>query len=131
MALFSGKSGRLRWDNAAVVRVSNWSIDSTVDLLDVTDLGGTARTYTPGLKSATGSMSIFYHDDDDSLKNLLDNLISVDRNPQSGKLELRWSNKSLVFNAFLTNAVIGCVTGEVMKAEVSFTMDGNFESVEL
>ena len=47
MAVFSGKDGTLQWQNAAVTRVRNWSLQSTLDALEVTNLGQIAREYAP------------------------------------------------------------------------------------
>lgn len=130
MAVFSGTNGKLRWNNVITTRVSNWSLDTSSDLLETTDLGDNAKTFISGLKSATGSCSIFYHDDDNTLKLMINKLIA-NQVAQMGRLDLRWSDKAVTFDAFLNNVSISCSAGEVMTAEVSFTMNGNFVEVDL
>ena len=130
MAVYSGKNGKIEWVNAKVTRVRDWSLQSSFDTLDVTNLGDDARAYEAGLKSATGTMTVFYHDDDSSLKSILDNVI-VTGAPTAGKLELKWGTKEVTVNAFINSATITCSTGEVMSAELGFTVTGDYISLTL
>lgn len=130
MAVFSGKDGSMEWAGGAVARVRNWSVQSNLETLETTDLSHDAREYIPGLKTATGSATIYYHDDNTSLRTLLDNCIDTGT-PTSALLVLRWGAKSLSFNAYVTSVSITCNTGEVMSAEVSFTMTGDYQGITL
>jgi hypothetical protein len=130
MAVYSGKDGQVEWVNTKVTRVRNWSLESSFDTLEVTDLGDDARAYVAGLKSATGSMTVFYHDDDASLSSILDNVITTGT-PTAGKLELLWGAKQITVNAFINTASITCSTGEVMSAELGFTVTGDYTSYKL
>jgi len=130
MAVFSGKDGSMQWAGGAVARVRSWSIQSNLDTLETTNLGQIAREYVPGLKSATGSASIFYHDDNASLRTLLDNCIDTGE-PTSAALNLVWGTKSLTFEAYVNSVSITCNTGEVMSADISFTMTGDYSSITL
>lgn len=130
MAIYSGKDGKVEWVDQNVTRVRNWSLQSSFDTLEVTDLGDEARAYVAGLKSATGSMTVFYHDDDASLSSILDNVITTGT-PTSGKLELMWGAKQITVNAFINTATVTCSTGEVMSAELGFTVTGDYTSFTL
>lgn len=120
----------MRWNKLAVARVRNWSLQSSLDLLDVTNLGHVSRNYVGGYKSATGSATIFYHDDDKSLRMLLDNCITTDK-PSSAELHLQWGDKKISLMVYVTAVNITCSTGEVMSADVQFTMSGNYTAVTL
>lgn len=120
----------MQWEGGAVARVRSWSIQSNLDTLETTNLGQIAREYVPGLKSATGSASIFYHDDNASLRTLLDNCIATGV-PTSAALNLVWGAKSLTFEAYVNSVSITCNTGEVMSADISFTMTGDYSSINL
>ena len=120
----------MQWASGPVARVRNWSVQSNLETLETTDLGDIAREYIPGLKTATGSASIFYHDDNTSLRTLLDNCIDTGT-PAAALLDLRWGTKRLEFDAYVTSVSITCTTGEVMSAEVSFTMTGDYTTVTL
>lgn len=130
MAVYSGKNGSLKFDNVTAARVRNWSFTSTAETLDVTDLGEDARKYTAGLKTATGQASIFYHDDNTSLAGILNNVITTGT-PVAGILKLRWGPQELEFAAFVTSATVTCSTGEVMSADISFQMTGDYRTIKL
>lgn len=130
MGVFSGKDGSMKWTNGAVARVRNWSLQASFDTLDTTNLGEIAREYTAGLKGATGSATIFYHDDNNTLRDLLNSCIRG-AVPAANTLELLWGQKKLVFAAFINNVTITCNTGEVMSADVSFTMTGDYTTITL
>lgn len=130
MAVYSGKDGRVEWNNVTITRVRNWSLQSTFDTLETTDLGDDARVYVAGLKSATGAMTIFYHDDDTSLRTILDNVI-LTGTPTAARLELIYGPKRIEMNAFINTAAITCSVGEVMSAELGFTMTGDYRTTTL
>lgn len=130
MAVFSGKDGSLTFENAAIARVRNWSFQGNVDTLETTNLGQDAREYVPGLKSGTGSCTIYYHNDNTSLAGVLDNCITTG-DPVAGAMLLKWGAKSLAFNALINSVSFACTTGEVMSADVSFTMTGDYTSASL
>lgn len=130
MAVFSGKDGSLTFAGTSVARVRNWSFTGNVDAMETTNLGVAARRYEPGLKSATGQASVFYHDDNDSLKNTLDNCITTGA-PAKGEMQLKWDDKLLKFTCIVTSVAITCSTGEVMSADISFTMDGDYTTTTL
>lgn len=130
MAVYSGKDGSIVFGNGTQTRVRNWSVQTNVDMLETTDLGDSARNYIAGLKSATGSATIMYHDDNATLRNMLSTSITAGT-PSSGRIQLRWGNRDLDFDAFINSVSITCSTGEIMTADVSFTMTGDYQSLDL
>lgn len=130
MAVFSGQDGVLVFNGETQVRVRNWSFTSNVDTLETTDLGDAAREYRAGLKTATATCTIMYHDDNTSLRDILNKAITTGT-PTSHRLELRWDDKDLDFNAFITSVNVTCSVGEVMTADLSFQMTGDYQTVDL
>jgi len=130
MAIYSGKDGKLEFDNRAIGRVRSWSIQSTFDTLDVTDLGDDARKYTPGLKGATGSAALIYHDDNTEIAAVINNCLTTGT-PAIAKMELMWDTKKIQFNAYVNGVTITCSTGEVMSADISYTMSGDYTVLTL
>ena len=130
MAIYSGKDGRLEFDNVKVGRIRSWSLQSTFDTLDVTDLGDDARSYTPGLKGATGSASLIYHDDNAEIRTILDNCLTTGT-PSTATFELMWGAKKIQFSAYVNSATITCSTGEVMSADINYTMTGPYQVLTL
>ena len=130
MAVFSGKDGSLKFDTTTIARVRDWSMDASFDTLDITNLGEISRSYTAGLKSATGSATIFYHDDNTTLQGILDNCVTTGV-PAPGAIELIYGAKSLKFNCYINSVSVACSTGEVMTANVQFTRTGEYTSATL
>lgn len=130
MAVFSGQDGVLVFNGETQVRVRNWSFTSNVDTLETTDLGDDARSYTAGLKTATATATIMYHDDNNTLRNILQTAVRADT-PTAHRLELRWDDKDCDFNAFITSVNVTCSVGEVMTADLSFQMTGDYLSLDL
>ena len=44
---------------ATVGELLNWTVTMTADAVETTSMGDTSRTYTSGLKTGTGSMSLY------------------------------------------------------------------------
>lgn len=130
MAVFSGKDGSLKFEGAAIARVRSWSMQSIIEPLDTTNLGQIAREYTAGLKGATGTASIYYHDDNTTLVGVLNNCLTTGA-PASGAMELLFSTKALKFNCLINTVTVTCSTGEVMAAEIGFTMTGDYTALTL
>lgn len=131
MGFFSGRDGSLYVDGVRVARVSNWSLSSSVETLEVTDLGANERSFTPGLKSATGSASIFYHDD--APASLLSKVIKTGPATDADVvlISLRWGQKKVDVNAIVSQSEISCQVGSVMQANISFQVTGNYADVDL
>ena len=79
MGYYSGNSGKIQFANTnqitdgatdqvgwreLPIRVSNWSMNSSVQLLETTSLGDWDRTTEYGVRSHTGSMSLLYYTED-------------------------------------------------------------------
>lgn len=113
-----------------MAKVGTWSISATTDALETTTLAEVARTYTTGLKTATGSCTVFYYDD--APVNLLNQLDQNDPGVSpTCRLKLQFDTKFFEFDAVLTSANVVCSVGEIMRAEVSFQMSGDFVARQL
>lgn len=130
MTVFTGSSGTLVFNGQTQVRVRNFSVTSNVDTLETTDLGDDARSYIAGLKTATATCTIMYHNDNTTLRNILNTAITT-TTPTSHRLELQWSGKDLDFTAFITSVNISNSVGEVVTADVSFQMTGDYLTIDL
>ena len=131
MAVYSGKDGKLHWADKSATRVRNWTLQSTLDTLEVTDLGADSRSYVHGLKSATGSATLIYHDDDSTLVSIIHNTITTGE-PGHAILDLMWgSHKQIKMSAYITSVNITCSVGEVMTADISFQMTGDYRVANL
>lgn len=130
MAIFTGANGTVVFDGETQVNVRNWSFTGTVDTLETTNLGDRERRYLPGLKSGTATATIMYHDDNNTLRTLLDFTITTGT-PAPARLQLRFSDKDIDFDAYLTSVTVNCAVGDVMTADCSFQMTGDYTELNL
>lgn len=122
---YSGQDGALFLQDAQVAKVKSWSLSAATDALETTTLAEGARTYTTGLKSATGSCTVIYYDD--APVNLLDQLNQTNPgNLATCKLKLVFDTKYFEFDAVLTSANLACTVGEIMQVDIAFQMSGDF-----
>ena len=132
MTYYSGKDGTLTYNGTVVAKVSNWSISATVDTLETTVLADGDRTYVPGLRTVSGSATIFYYDD--APKSLLERIIKNSAVSESDILviKLGWgvtsnpliSTKFIQGSCIITSAELSCAVGEVMQASIQFQFTG-------
>ena len=130
---YAGQDGSVELGGVAVAKVVQWSLTANTDALEVTVLNEDVRTFTTGVRSASGALTVLYYDD--APVNLL-NQVNQDRdaNPliaSTARLKLKFDNKFFEFDAVLTSAELSCVVGEVMRVNVNFTMSGDFTSKNL
>lgn len=124
MSYYSGKDGTLTYNGSSVAKVSNWSISSTVDTLETTVLADNDRTYVPGLRTSSGSATIFYYDE--AAKPLLERIIKTSAVSESDILTIKlgWGTKFIQGACIITSGELNCAVGEVMQASIQFQFTG-------
>ncbi len=128
-------------DFGRLAKVTNYSFQADLELLETTSLGDNLKTFTPGIQSFSGSATLLYYKNDDgrtSANRLLRRLIksgsegvSETSSPEtSGKVVLLLRlqdgnvNTDVKFDAWITSATIGASVGDVVSAQISFTATG-------
>jgi hypothetical protein len=131
MSYYSGKDGILTYNGTQVAKVSTWSVSSTVETLDVTDLSLGDRAYVPGFRSITGSATIFYYDE--AAVPLLGRIIKTASVGESDILAIKlgWGSKFIQGNCIITSGELSCAVGEIMQATIQFQFTGAPTSVGL
>ena len=143
MAFFTGRYGSLQIGSNTILKIRDWSLDSTVELLGTNTVDSTANTFVPGVKGATGSATILYY-----RKESGDPAASQDFSyvlSQSGALSTGAAETSdrvlftlnvgsstadrIQFNGYITSVGVTVSTGELSTVPISFTMDGDFIDV--
>ena len=144
MAYFSGSQGQLLIDGVSAARVQGWTVGTSLGLLDTTSLEDTDRTSTPGVRSTTGSCTIFYYapapgetgrNDASVLINKLIKSRLAGQGPGKANeteqvtLRLRVTDgtvtgKFLEVNAYLTSVEMRMAVGEVLSAQVAWEANG-------
>lgn len=64
MPIHRGSEGVVKVGSTAIAEIRSFSIESTADTLEITTMGGTARTYVPSLTSWSGSVDVLWNEGD-------------------------------------------------------------------
>ena len=128
--VFRGVDGKFFFANNRQTKVSNWTVEASVNLLDKTELGDHAIANLPDLKSYTGTATIVYYQDDTKISDLLGRVFKTGAT-QPAVAEFQWGNRLIKFDAIITSASLAAAPGEVVRAEVSFTADGDLTTATL
>lgn len=151
MGYFSGVNGSMLVDGKVAARVTSWTLSSSMATLSVSSLGDTDSVMTQGLRSTSGTCTVFYHQDisGDNTGNAASELFQRVSKPRFGDSEPGQaaraekatfklvvndgtvSGKYLVVEAHITSAATGIAVGAVVQADVSFTCIGAPKEVEI
>ena len=128
---YSGKDGSLTFDGSQIAKVTTWSLTANVEAIETTVLSENSRTYTPGIRDASGSCSVLYYDT--APVSLIQRVIGITAPTDLNKYRmiLGFGGKVIEFDCIITSAELACSVGEVMIATVQFTMTGDFVSLTL
>ena len=140
---YSGTNGQLFIDGAAAAKVASWSMNSSLGLLDTTTLGDTDSTSTPGLRTNTGSCTLYYYapiGGTNSASTLINKLLKsgtagVAPEAELVTLSLRFdigggrATRKLEGPAYLTSVEMTCAVGEVLSANCAFQINGAWTEV--
>jgi hypothetical protein len=135
MPFYTGRTGKLKLGGSEVSKVKNWTLDTSVNLLDTTALGDTANAYTPGLFSATGSASLsYYNGATTDVTNLLEKIAKTEAITDSDEVSLTFevgTDQFFTANAFINSASISSSTDELTTVSFNFTINGPLTTVTL
>ena len=135
MPFYTGRTGKLRLGASEVSKVRNWTLDTSVNMLDTTALGDTANTFTPGLFSATGSATLsYYNGATTDVTNLLEKIAKTGAITDSDEIALTFevgTSQSFVADAFINSASITSSTDELTTVSFNFTINGPLTTVTL
>lgn len=134
----TGQSGALHFDGKWIGKVADWSLQASVDALEVTSLSDTARQFTPGIKNASGSCSLWMYRENGSSavagEQMLNKVLRLDGADENDIYRMRLvyqSNKGFEFDCILTDAALSLSVGEVVQAKVSFQVTSDMAGVYL
>jgi hypothetical protein len=138
MGFYTGRSGSLVVDGKPVAKIRDWSLETTVELLNTNTVDSTSNTFTPGIKGASGSATLMYYrlETGESatyteFTALLSKIHKLGAITESDRvlMTLRTStssNDDIQFYAYITSAQLGVSTGELSSVPIQFTVDGDF-----
>ena len=155
MGFYTGRSGRMYItpilaagptpaETQSVLKIRDWSIETSLELLETTTIDTAVKSYTPGMVSSTGSATVMYYrvesgDVGVQFEQLLNKVmkttnVGVTESDRVGMVLRAGSQPGLgvdikddiAFNAYITNAGITVGTGELSSVSLQFTVDGPF-----
>jgi len=155
VGFYTGRSGKLFLTsilttaptpaaNQSVLKIRDWSIETSLELLETTTIDTAVKTYTPGMVSSTGSATVMYYrseagDVGVQFEQLLNKVMKtstagVTESDRVGMILRAGAQPGagvdikddIAFNAYITNAGITVGTGELTSVSLSFTVDGPF-----
>jgi hypothetical protein len=155
VGFYTGRSGKLFLTsiltaaptpaaNQSVLKIRDWSIETSLELLETTTIDTAVKTYTPGMVSSTGSATVMYYrveagDVGVQFEQLLNRVMKtstagVTESDRVGMILRAGAQPGagvdikddIAFNAYITTAGITVGTGELTSVSLSFTVDGPF-----
>ena len=133
-AVYSGTQGVAHFDVGgsvtAVASIISFSVSQTGDAIETSAMGSTSRTYLPGLTNYTGSMSVYFRDDDAAQSALFSApgaaAATVELFPSGATTGVKLSGEVIVTSHEISATNDGAVT-----AEVSFQGSGALTKADL
>lgn len=141
MGFYTGRSGSLAYNGKPVAKIRDWSLETSLELLSTNAIDSTVNTFTPGIKSATGSATLIYYrlepgesQTKTQFTELLTQIMRGGAITESQRvfLELNVGGgvaDDIKFFAYITSAQVSVSTGELSTVPIQFTMDGDFVEV--
>jgi hypothetical protein len=138
MGFYTGCTGSLVYLGKPVAKVRDWSLETSLNMLETTVLGDCTNTYQPGVKNSTGSATLMYYRLESGESTtfteftaLLAKIQKVGSVTAADRVQLTLrvgpnSNDDIVFNAYITSAQVSISTNELVTVPIQFTIDGDF-----
>jgi hypothetical protein len=161
MAFFTGRTGALYLTTAGTgdvtiaasqkaLKLRDWSLETTMELLETTTVDTAVKTFTPGAVSSTGSATVLYYrregttstepgvQFDEFLSKIMKTSVAGVTEADRVGIVLRVGatagtgtdiKDDIAFNAYITSASMQVSTGELSSVAINFTVDGPFREL--
>ena len=136
---YTGENGAVKFVGAdstvaAVASVRTFNVDQELDTIESTVMGSGARSYIPGLRQFSGSMDLYFRDDDAGQRNLL-SFVNGGGSEGLAKIELYPSGEitgqKLSGNVIITNFSITANFDGMVEATADFQGSGSLTVVNI
>ena len=125
MAVLTGAGGELRYNGLRIAKCRDFSLEISRDTLETTTVGEWDRTFTEGLRSATGSATLLYDPSDGATRNILNSILGNEDGPQAVGLVLNAaSGIQFLVQAIITSISTPVSAGEVIACSINFQVTG-------
>jgi hypothetical protein len=160
MAFFTGRTGALFLTSVGsggvspnsteqALKLRDWSLETSLELLETTTVDTAVKSYTPGAVSSTGSATVLYYRREGTTSTepgvQFDQFLNrIMKTSTAGVTEsdrigivLRVGQTAgfgdikddIAFNAYITSASMQVSTGELSSVAIQFTVDGPFREL--
>lgn len=138
--VYTGRDGRLLIDGVEQIKVSNWQMTGSLEMLETTSLGESQRTYTPGVQEFSGSATLLYYNDGTGRNDAalaLRKVLRVDGVSEGDTVDMRLrlvegnTNHDVRLTTYITSVTFGAGVGEVSSAQISFQGTGALTAVTI
>jgi len=126
MAVYHGSAGSLSIGGSSVAQVQNWSVTHNAEMVETTNLGDTARTFSKGLESFEGSCEALVTEDGDS------NFYDFNANLKTGTAvaaaffvdDSSGADVKLTGNVLISSVETGTSFDDIARYSITFTGTG-------
>ena len=138
--VYTGRDGRLLIDGTEQIKVSSWTLNGSLEMLETTTLSDSQRSYTPGVQEFNGSASLLYYSDDvgrNDAATALKKVLRVAGVTSADTVDLRLrlidgnTNSDIRITAYITSVNFGANVGDVTRADISFQGTGALTAVTI
>lgn len=122
MAVHKGSEGYVKVGSNTVAEVRDWSLSESADTIETSSMGDAARTYTTGLTSASGSISVHWDETDSTGQGALTvgSEVTLNLYPEGADTGDTYATLS----AIITEAGVSASYDGLVEASFSFTANG-------
>jgi hypothetical protein len=138
--VYTGRDGRLLIDGTEQIKVSNWTLTGSLEVLETTSLGESQRSYVPGVQEFNGSATLLYYNDGtgrNDAATMLRKILKVAGVNDADTVDMRLrlvegtTNHDVRLTTYVTSVTFGASVGEVSSAQISFQGTGALTEVTL
>lgn len=138
--VYTGRDGRLLLDGVEQIKVTNWTLTGSLEMLETTSLGESQRTYAPGVQEFNGSATLLYYNDGtgrNDAATALKKVLKISGVSDTDTVDMRLrliegtTNHDVRLTVYVTSVSFGASVGEVSSAQINFQGTGALTEVTI
>jgi hypothetical protein len=138
--IYTGRDGRLLIDGVDQIKVTNWTLTGSLEMLETTSLGDSQRSYAPGVQEFNGSSTLLYFNDGtgrNDAATALKKVLRISGVTETDTVDLRLrlvegtTNSDVRLTAYVTSVSFGASVGDISSAQINFQGTGALTEVSI
>jgi hypothetical protein len=138
--IYTGRDGRLLIDGVDQIKVTNWTLTGSLEMLETTSLGDSQRSYAPGVQEFNGSATLLYFNDGtgrNDAATALKKVLRISGVTETDTVDLRLrlvegtTNSDVRLTAYVTSVSFGASVGDISSAQINFQGTGALTEVSI